>query len=54
MPHGIRIEETCAAALTAYDSDGLLCVNVNTPHDYERAAGLIELGSKRMQDRITE
>jgi hypothetical protein len=28
-------------------------VNVNTPHDYERAKGLIELKPEPTEDRIT-
>jgi molybdopterin-guanine dinucleotide biosynthesis protein A len=54
LPQGVRIEEIGPEALATYDPDGLLFVNVNTPHDYERAKGLIELGLKPTQDRITE
>lgn len=54
LPPEIRVEEIGREALATYDPDGLLFVNVNTPHDYERARGLIELGAKPMQDRITE
>jgi molybdopterin-guanine dinucleotide biosynthesis protein A len=50
----IRVEEIGPEALATYDPDGLLFVNVNTPHDYERARSLIELGSKPIQDRITD
>ena len=53
LPEGISVEEIGPEALATYDPDGLLFVNVNTPHDYERARSLIELGSKPMQDRIT-
>jgi hypothetical protein len=31
----------------------LTFVNVNTPHDYERAKGLIEWKPESTQDRIT-
>ena len=54
LPQGLRTEETGPEALATYDPHGLLFVNVNTPHDYERARSLIELGMKPMQDRITE
>lgn len=33
--------------------DRQLFVNVNTPHDYERAKGLIELKPEPTEDRIT-
>jgi GTP:adenosylcobinamide-phosphate guanylyltransferase len=35
MPAGIRVAEVAV-------EDELTVVNVNTPHDYERAKGLIE------------
>lgn len=53
LPQGIRIEEIGPEALATYDPHGLLFVNVNTPHDYERVRSLIELGMKPMHDRIT-
>jgi len=37
LPDGVRILEVGPEALAAYDPDGLLFVNINTPHDYERA-----------------
>jgi hypothetical protein len=33
--------------------DDRLFLNVNTPHDYERAKGLIELKPDPTEDRIT-
>ena len=42
LPEGLQIEEVGPEMLAAYDPDGLLFVNVNTPHDYERARSLIE------------
>jgi molybdopterin-guanine dinucleotide biosynthesis protein A len=54
LPEGIRVEEIGPEALMSYDPHGLLFVNVNTPHDYERARSLIELGKNPMQDRITD
>ena len=42
LPEGVQIEEVGPELLAAYDPDGLLFVNVNTPHDYERARSLIE------------
>ena len=43
-----------ADVLAAYDPDGLLFVNVNTPHDYERARDLIESLPQRRGDGITD
>ena len=37
LPRGLRIAELGPEALAACDPDGLLFVNVNTPHDYARA-----------------
>ena len=37
LPEGVRVAEVGPETLAAYDPDGLLFVNVNTPHDYERA-----------------
>jgi molybdopterin-guanine dinucleotide biosynthesis protein A len=34
--------------------DGTLFENVNTPHDYARARGRVELDEKPFEDRITE
>ena len=45
-PAGVRIVELGPDVLAAIDPDGLLFVNVNTPHDYARARSLA--------DRITE
>jgi molybdopterin-guanine dinucleotide biosynthesis protein A len=42
LPDGVQIEEVGPEMLAAYDPDGLLFLNVNTPHDYERARNLIE------------
>jgi molybdopterin-guanine dinucleotide biosynthesis protein A len=52
LAQDIRIREISADALTAYDPDGRLFVNVNTPHDYARARNAVM--SEPMQDRITE
>jgi len=40
-------------ALAPYDQ-GALFENVNTPHDYERARGWVELNEQPSKDRITE
>lgn len=53
MPEGVRVVEVGADALAAYDPRGLVFVNVNTPHDYERANTLLE-GSNASQDRIMD
>jgi molybdenum cofactor guanylyltransferase len=42
LPEGVRIVEIGPEALAAYDPDGLLFVNVNTPHDYERATKVFD------------
>ena len=46
LPAGVRVTELNV------DND-LIFVNVNTPHDYERAKGLIEWKPESTQDRIT-
>jgi len=47
LPAGVRVAEI------AVDND-LAFVNVNTPHDYARARGRVELNEKSSEDRITE
>jgi len=54
LPEDVRVEEIGPEALAAYDPDGLLFVNVNTPHDYERARDLIESLPQRRGDGITD
>jgi molybdenum cofactor guanylyltransferase len=54
LPRELRVRELGTQALAACDPDGLLFVNVNTPHDYARARARIELMSKPSKDRITE
>jgi molybdopterin-guanine dinucleotide biosynthesis protein A len=55
LPEGLRVEEIGAGALEAFGPDGLLFVNVNTPHDYERARTIVEPSSEaRQQDRIMD
>ena len=53
IPDGVRVEVIGPEDLAAYDPDGLLFVNVNTPHEYERARALIEGVPQRLGDRIT-
>jgi molybdopterin-guanine dinucleotide biosynthesis protein A len=36
----VRVEEIGPEELASYDADGLMFMNVNTPHDYERAKSL--------------
>jgi molybdopterin-guanine dinucleotide biosynthesis protein A len=43
-PPGVRVMEVEGEALAAFDPEGLLFVNVNTPHEYERARRMIEQG----------
>jgi molybdenum cofactor guanylyltransferase len=51
---GVTVSEIGPEVIAAIDEDGLLFANVNTPHDYARAARLIELEPDPAQDRITE
>ena len=50
----LRIEEIGPEVLAACDPHGLLFVNINTPHDYERAQGLSRLESKPSQDHTID
>ena len=54
LPDGVRVAEVGPETLAAYDPDGLLFVNVNTPHDYERAKEVVEERSKTLRDRIMD
>jgi molybdenum cofactor guanylyltransferase len=54
LPEGLRVAEVGPEALAAYDPDGLLFVNVNTPHDYERAQEVFAERSKTLRDRIMD
>jgi molybdopterin-guanine dinucleotide biosynthesis protein A len=54
LPDGVRVAEIGPGTLAAYDPDGLLFVNVNTPHDYERAKELLEKRLKASRDRIMD
>lgn len=54
LPEGVRVAEVGPETLAAYDPDGLLFVNVNTPHDYERAKEVFERRSKTSRDRIMD
>lgn len=47
---GLRVVEIGPEVLAPYDGDGLLFVNVNTPHDYERAREL--QGRDRIMDEL--
>jgi len=54
LPEGVRVAEVGPETLAAYDPDGLLFVNVNTPHDYERAKERVKRASKPLRDRIMD
>ena len=41
IPEGVRVAEIGPEVVATYDPDGLLFVNVNTPHDYQRATRLL-------------
>jgi molybdopterin-guanine dinucleotide biosynthesis protein A len=49
----VRVLELGPDAVAPYD-DGSVFLNVNTPHDYARATGRVELNAKPFKDRITE
>ncbi len=42
LPEGVRVREIDPEALARCDPDGLLFLNVNTPHDYDRAKAILE------------
>jgi molybdopterin-guanine dinucleotide biosynthesis protein A len=50
----LRVEEIGPEILAACDPHGLLFVNVNTAHDYERAQELSRRESKPSEDRIMD
>jgi molybdenum cofactor guanylyltransferase len=50
----LRVEEIGKEFVTSCDPDGLLFVNINTPHDYERAQRLGRVASKSSRDRIMD
>jgi molybdopterin-guanine dinucleotide biosynthesis protein A len=50
----LRVEEIGPEVLASCDPHGLLFVNVNTPHDYERARRLGVMESKSTRDRIMD
>jgi molybdopterin-guanine dinucleotide biosynthesis protein A len=54
LPEGVRVAEIGPKTLAAIDPAGLLFANVNTPHDYARATGQIDLKRDPTQDRSTE
>jgi len=51
-PGGVRVVEIGPEELAAYDPDGLLFVNVNTPHDYAQAQRVLDRAG--MPDAITD
>jgi molybdopterin-guanine dinucleotide biosynthesis protein A len=56
LSDSVTVEEIGPEELATCDPDGLMFVNVNTPHDYERAKDLVNRvpGSRAgMGDRIT-
>jgi len=53
----VRVEVIGPEELATYDPDGLMFVNVNTPHDYERAKNVINRmpgSDAATPDRITD
>jgi molybdopterin-guanine dinucleotide biosynthesis protein A len=51
---GVRVEEIGPEMLAVCDPRGLLSLNVNTPHDYERALEVIARMSAEPAERITD
>lgn len=49
----IRVRELGPEVLARFD-EGWVLLNVNSPHDYARATGRVELNEKPYKDRITE
>jgi len=49
----LRVRELGHDVLVPFDGESLF-ENVNTPHDYARAKGRVELDEKPFEDRITE
>ena len=43
LPQDVRVAEIGPGIVAAYDPNDVIFVNVNTPHDYERAKGLMGL-----------
>jgi molybdopterin-guanine dinucleotide biosynthesis protein A len=54
LPEDVQVEGTGPEMLAASDPDGLLFVNVNTQHHYERSRDLIESMPQQPCDRITD
>ncbi len=57
LPRGVAVVELGREIVTACDPDGRLFLNVNTPHDYARAKGMIDMNldsdPESNEDRIT-
>jgi molybdopterin-guanine dinucleotide biosynthesis protein A len=53
LPQGVRVVELGPDIIATYDPEGLIFVNVNTPHDHKRAIGAVELNPEQSKDRIT-
>ena len=54
LPEAVAVEEIGPESLAAYDPDGLLFANVNTPHDYDRARERVDTLGKTARDRIMD
>jgi molybdopterin-guanine dinucleotide biosynthesis protein A len=54
LPEGLRADVISPDDLAVCDPDGLLFVNVNTPHDHARARNLAEGTWNRSEDRIMD
>ena len=46
LPAGLRVHEIGVGELAQLDPEGLLFLNVNTPHDYERARRIVDAGER--------
>lgn len=54
LPERVKVVEVGPEVLAAHDPDGLLFINVNTPHDYERATEVFNRVLKPLRDRIMD
>jgi molybdenum cofactor guanylyltransferase len=51
LPQGVRVVEIGPDIIAMYDPDDRLFMNVNTPHDYARAKGLVSTEDPITTDR---
>jgi molybdopterin-guanine dinucleotide biosynthesis protein A len=49
-PRGVRVAGIGPEIIAEYDPKGMIFMNVNTPHDYERAKGFLTPGDPITSD----